>query len=520
MSKKFLKNIDLTAKQRKSIKDLLRQHLPGVEAWAYGSRAKFSSRPNSDLDMVVFATPEQKGSVANLAEAFEESDLPFRVDLFVWDEVSEAFHKNIEERVVLQGSAMGRNGDSEWKTTTVGEFCPFAYGKSLPKKKRQNGSVPVYGSNGPVGFHSKACVDEPGIVIGRKGSAGAVHFSRGPFWPIDTAFYVTETAHCDLRFAYYLLKSIGLEQMNADSAVPGLNREAAHSRQIKVPPLPEQHAIAHILGTLDDKIELNRRMSETLEAMAQALFKSWFIDFDPVRAKAEGRDTGLPKHIADLFPDCLVPSDLGLIPEGWEVKCIEDIADLTKGRSYKSSELADSSTALVTLKSFARGGGYRIDGLKPFTGIFKQEQIVNPGEVIVACTDVTQAADVIGRSAVVQPDPRYDTLVASLDVIIVRPACDSMNNAFLYFLMKSDAFVNHALAYTTGTTVLHMDKRAIPSFSFACPQQEVLDEFSKTARPAFDQIQLAGASSRELDISRDTLLPSLISGAVRVKCSQ
>ncbi|EQD69943.1 restriction modification system DNA specificity domain-containing protein, partial [mine drainage metagenome] len=109
---------------------------------------------------------------------------------------------------------------------------------------------------------------------------------------------------------------------------------------ISLPSLPEQHAIAHVLGTLDDKIELNRRMSETLEAMARALFKSWFVDFDPVRAKAEGRDSGLPKSIVDLFPTCLVDSELGGIPEGWEVKAIGELTDVLGGTTPNTKEPA------------------------------------------------------------------------------------------------------------------------------------------------------------------------------------
>ena len=123
----------------------------------------------------------------------------------------------------------------EWLETTVGEFCPFAYGKNLPEKKREKGPYQVYGSNGPVGSHNKPLIENPGIVIGRKGTVGAVHYVAQPFWPIDTTFYVTEAEHRDLRFTYYLLKSLGLEHMNADSAVPGLNRDAAHARKIRVP---------------------------------------------------------------------------------------------------------------------------------------------------------------------------------------------------------------------------------------------------------------------------------------------
>src|SRR6185437_15207677 len=115
---------------------------------------------------------------------------------------------------------------------------------------------------------------------------------------------------------------------------------------IPLPPIHEQRAIAHILGTLDDKIELNRRMNETLEAMARALFKSWFVDFDPVRAKAEGRDTGLPKHIADLFPDSFEDSELGEVPKGWTVGCVDDEFDLTMGQSPPGSTYNDVAKGL------------------------------------------------------------------------------------------------------------------------------------------------------------------------------
>ena len=116
------------------------------------------------------------------------------------------------------------------------------------------------------------------------------------------------------------------------TTMASLNQAIIERIPIVLPELEEQHAIAHILGTLDDKIELNRRMSETLEAMAQALFKSWFVDFDPVRAKAEGRDPGLPKPLADLFPARLVDSELGEIPEGWEVGAVSDLAKITSGK--------------------------------------------------------------------------------------------------------------------------------------------------------------------------------------------
>ena len=230
----------------------------------------------------------------------------------------------------------------EWKA--VGDFAPFVYGKALPARKRNpSGQVMVYGSNGVVGRHEVALTSGPTIIIGRKGTVGEVHYSDVPCWPIDTTFYV-EGGDQDLhRFKYYALKALDFTKMNADSAVPGLNRKEAHARQLYVPPPSVQRSIAHLLGTIDDKIELNRRMGETLDEMGRALYKSWFVDFEPVRAKMEGRWRsgeslfGLPACLYELFPDRFVGSELGEIPEGWHVGTLGQHFDLTMGQSPPGS---------------------------------------------------------------------------------------------------------------------------------------------------------------------------------------
>src|SRR5574337_938115 len=302
-----------------------------------------------------------------------------------------------------------------------------------------------------------------------------------------------------------------------------LNLRDVAQLPIVLPPAPEQRAIAHILGTLDDKIELNRRTSETLEAMARALFKSWFVDFDPVRAKLDGRWQhgqslpGLHAHLYDLFPDRLVDSELGEIPEGWEPRRLGDFVGITKGVSYKSSELLESDIALVTLKSFERGGGYRQGGLKAFVGSYKSAQIIAPGEIVVACTDVTQHALLIGRTAVVPGHPKFRTLVASLDTVILRPTKEmGMTRSFLYLLGRADEFVAHTYAHTSGTTVLHLAKDAILSFTFAAPPATLMAAFDQLASPMFDQAAHRANESRTLAALRDALLPRLISGELRV----
>ena len=267
--------------------------------------------------------------------------------------------------------------------------------------------------------------------------------------------------------------------------MPSLNTKILSNIPIILPPLPEQRAIAEVLSSLDDKIELNRRMNRTLEQLAQAIYKHMFIE-NPER-------------------------------EGWQIRPLSIYADFIKGVSYSSSELvAKSNSALVSLKSINRGGGYKVDGLKAYEGIYKPQQIISPGEVVVAHTDLTQAADVIGRAAIVEENESYSTLIASLDLVIVRPKKDGVSNEYLYCLLSFGDFPDFAYGYTNGTTVLHLSSKALEDYSFPAPPQSKISEFSEIVTPIFKQIELNNKQSRTLEKLRDTLLPKLMSGQVRV----
>ncbi|MEA5098254.1 MAG: restriction endonuclease subunit S, partial [Burkholderiaceae bacterium] len=240
----------------------------------------------------------------------------------------------------------------------------------------------------------------------------------------------------DGRFLYYVLRN---DQVRSDilgratgTTVQGIRQAELRLVKIPVPDLNEQKIIAEILGSIDDRITLLRETNATLEAIAQALFKSWFVDFDPVHAKAAGREPeGMDKATAALFPDGFEESELGLVPRGWREATVGEIAEVVKGKSYSSKELVNShNTALVTLKSFERGGGFRLDGFKPYLGNYKMNQVVLPGDLIVAYTDVTQAAELIGKPAIVVGVDEYETLVASLDVGIVRPDENKVSRQF------------------------------------------------------------------------------------------
>ena len=412
---------------------------------------------------------------------------------------------------------------SEWIESTLGEFVRLQRGHDLTASEQQPGSVPIMGSAGPNGTHNEALAKGPGVVIGRSGaSAGRVHFTEVDYWPHNTCLYVTDFLGNNPRFAYYLLQTLDLAAFNSGSAQPSLNRNFLYSIPLKIPRPVEQYGIVDVLKSLDDRITLLRETNATLEAIAQALFKSWFVDFDPVRAKMEGRTPeGMDEATAALFPDGLETSELGEVPRGWRVAKVGEVAEVVKGKSYSSKDLVDSHhTALVTLKSFERGGGFRMDGFKPYSGAYKPSQVVSAGDLIVAYTDVTQAAELIGKPAVVVGVDEYTTLVASLDVGIVRPDERHCGKQFLYGLFRTDAFQSHTLAHTSGTTVLHLAKDGIGSFAFALPPNELIRSFEVIAAAIASRKQTNSDAVRTLSTLRDTLLPRLISGQLRLPEAQ
>ena len=530
-----LENIDLTPDQHNEVRGLLQRHLPDTEIWAYGSRVKFSSIPSSDLDLVVFASPEQSRAVSELKEAFDESYLPFQVDLFVWDKLPKTFHKSIMEAwMVLQEKKKGKLPRG-WGRYKLQELASIKNGKRNSQDASEDGKYPLFDRSQKIKRSDKYLFDGDSIIVPGEGKEFIPRYYRGKFDLHQRCYALFNfKSTVEGRYLYYYLMNHRdrFVRNAVGSTVASLRLNHFQSFPIILPPLPEQRRIAGILGSLDDKIELNRRMSETLEAMSQAIFKSWFIDFDPVidnalaagkeipevlQARAKARQSlgdkrqPLPPLIQSLFPAEFELTPQGPIPKGWKITTMKDTVKIIKGRSYKSSELSESDTALVTLKSFNRGGGYRIDGLKEYTGPYKPEQEVFTGDLVIACTDITQSADVVGKPAIVVNDRQYSHLVISLDAILIRPTSPEYVN-FFYNLAHTERFQNHMLSYSTGTTVLHLNKDAIPKFEFVMPEQKIMKAHANYVKGFFDLMTSNIINTNCLTASRESLLPRLLSG--------
>ncbi len=282
--------------------------------------------------------------------------------------------------------------------------------------------------------------------------------------------------------------------------------------ELQIPPVSEQRRIAHILGTLDDKIELNRRMNETLEAMARALFRSWFVDFDPVRAKAEGRDPGLPKAIADLFSDHFQESDLGEIPAGWSVGSLLSLARLLSGGTPKTdrSDYWNGTVAWASARDVSQAGQ---------TFLIHTERSITQRELEESSTQLIPALS----SVVVARGATTGRLVMLGREMAMNQTCYALTTSSqtpfgLYSLLRDeiDRLVHaaHGSVFDTITTATFEMSRVV------LPSTPALAAFERVVSPLFHRILASTEESSALAALRDTLLPKLISGELRVKDAQ
>jgi type I restriction enzyme, S subunit len=322
----------------------------------------------------------------------------------------------------------------------------------------------------------------------------------------------------DNNFLKFLMQSENVQnQLHAratGTTVLGIKQSELRKIVLTFPPIEEQRAIARILGTLDEKIELNRRMSETLEEMARALFKSWFVDFDPVRAKAEGRDTGLPSHIADLFPSRFVDSEMGEIPEGWEVTTIGAVAYVTDCLHSKKPERRESGLPLLQLSNIRDDGlidmkdTYFVDASDYQTWVSRMEAssgdcvITNVGRVGAVAQMPSNQKAALGRNMTgIRCKPSFPFKTVLIECLLSKAMKDEI-------VRKMD----------TGTILDALNVRSIPRLRFVRPSaQKVLDCFEHKARPLRAQMELQFAETRTLAGLRDALLPKLVSGELRLQ---
>lgn len=517
---------------------ILNKHVPNREVLAFGSRATWTANEYSDLDLAILGDEPLLFNVTSaLTEGFSESDLPFKVDVVEWARIDETLREKINREGLIVKALTRKAASEDWQN------LPPRNHQELPTKKTKAQQESTDTANnigdsessdsllfGDCAKLIKQSIDPVGLAestpyvglehilqeqlqlssIGNSTDIVSIKqiFQRGDilFGKLRPYFRKVIYANFDgicstdiwvirpkeefnSKFIFYWCSSWDFVNYVNSSAegtrMPRAKWEIACNHHVPKFTPAEQNAIAHILGTLDEKIELNRRMNETLEDIAQILFDSWFVKFDPVRAKMEGKDTGLPKHIDDLFPDRLVDSELGEIPEGWQTRNLGCLLELVYGKSLPASKRRHGKIAVY-------GSGGQIG--------MHDTALLNGPSVIV------------GRKGTVGSVYWEDGPNFPIDTVYyVVPRIGSL--LFSYHLLISLPL--HEMS--TDTAVPGLNRNNAYQVGVALPSSDLLSTFETVVGTLWKKRALNLKLSEILLQSRDLLLPALISGRIRFK---
>ena len=399
---------------------------------------------------------------------------------------------------------------NEWRRSTWGEEVSLEYGKSLRDYSDAAGHFRVFGTNGPIGWTDKPLADGPGVILGRKGAYRGVHYWSDPFFVIDTAYYVIPKTDLDMRWLYYAIIHHQLGKIDDGSPVPSTTRAAVYPREMVVPEPDEQRSIAGILGALDDKIEQNRRTARALERLARAIFRAWFVDFEPVKAKVAGATSfpSMPQAVFDALHTRFVDSEIGPVPEGWEVGGIPSMATLSKVQVKPQEHLSDVFEHF-SIPAFDAG----------MRAVVELGEVIKSNKFLVpeGCVLLSKLNPRIPR-VWLPPPPRGRQQIASTEflVFVARAALD---RHYLYCQFQQSTFREELAQSASGTSNSHQRVRPDDLLHKAVivPPTAIRKGFADVADPLFALSAANHAESAMLAKVRDYLLPKLLTGQVRLE---
>lgn len=391
--------------------------------------------------------------------------------------------------------------------TTLGEIVEFKRGYDLPANKRRDGAYAIISSSGVSGSHDEAKAKAPGVVTGRYGTIGELFYIKDDYWPLNTALYVRDFKGNLPRFIYYFLHSVIFAQFSDKSSVPGVNRNHLHALEVSFERNRDrQRTIAKILGDLDDKITLLREINATLEEIARAVFRAWFVDFAPVRAKVAGATSfrGMPPTLFDQLPDSFTPSELGDIPTGWKVGRVGDVVELNR-ISVKPFEHPDEVYQHFSLPAFD------LDQEPDFdlgSSIKSGKYVIPSGAILFSKLNPR-----IPRVWWPKPASPDYMQIASTEFLVCLPR-EGWSRSYAYCLFTQTPFIEGLTKQASGTSNSH--QRITPgqfeSVSIPIPPQSLCQGFLEFATPLLEHVIDNRVQRGTLAAFRDTLLPKLISG--------
>ncbi|AVE06488.1 restriction endonuclease subunit S [Pseudomonas palleroniana] len=429
--------------------------------------------------------------------------------------------------------------ESDWKEASLGDIIELKRGYDLPKDKRTTGCFPIVSSAGVSDFHSVAMVKGPGVITGRYGTIGEVFYTSEDYWPLNTTLYVRDFKGNDPRFISYFLKTLDFDSYSDKGAVPGVNRNHLHLAKVCIPGIETQKAIAKVLSGLDSKINLNQRINQTLETMAQVIFKSWFVDFDPVKAKIaaiqEGTDplraamsaiSGKPDAelealpleqyeqlaaIASMFPDEMDESAMMDIPKGWAIQSADSLTEVGIGKTPPRKEPqwfteGQGDWRWVSIRDMGASGVFQQRASEYLTSeaVGRFNVRVVPDRTVLLSFKLT-----IGRVAITDGPMVTNEAIAHFKL----PNETAVSSEYLYLYLKGFDF---STLGSTSSIADAVNSKTIREMPITVASRDLIDRFTKSVAPLFEEIRNRQKEISSLGATSDALLPKLLSGEIEV----
>ena len=530
--------IDLNPKYLETIQQILAEHVLECEVRAYGSRVKWTAEDYSDLDLaVVGSEPLSLRQLHQLKETFAESDLPIRVDVVDWQSLSDGFKKVIEEKYeVIQKAepvkeraksagicASWGMGNNHWKLVKLGNVVQINPRRTLRRTevafhvsmqdievfrreitshsfKEFRGSAARFQNGDTLLARITPCLEN-----GKTAYVSCLKPNQVGHGSTEFIVLSGVEGKTDNLFVYYLarnpnFRAFAVHSMQGSTGRQRVMADSLRLFELALPPIETQRHIAHVLGTLDDKIELNRQMNETLEAIARAIFKSWFVDFDPVRAKMEGRKpAGMDSETAALFPAEFQDSAVGKIPKEWEVTTVNEVFNLTMGQSPPGStynEDENGSPFYQGRKDF----GFRYPTRRVYCSV--PTRFAEKGDTLVSV-----------RAPVGDINMAKEKCSIGRGLAAIRHKTGSRSYTYNAMQFLKDVF---SVYEGYGTVFGAIKKADFQTLSQLKPPNEIIEAFERLVYPLDQSIENNDNQSHTLSQIRDTLLPKLLSGEIRV----
>lgn len=411
---------------------------------------------------------------------------------------------------------------SEWSTATLGELTRNFDTRRKPVKEseRKPGPFPYYGASGIVDYVEGYLFDGDYLLIAEDGEnlrtrqTPIAFMAHGKFWVNNHAHIVTGNDLANTRYLQYALSGTDITAYLTGAVMPKLTQGNMNRIEVPYPPRPIQDTIVGVLGTLDDRITLLRETNTTLEAIAQALFKSWFVDFDPVRAKQEGREPeGMNSETAVLFPDSFEESELGLVPKGWRVEPLTGVFDFKEGPGIRNWQYTNTEegTRFINIRCI-QDGDLSIANANRITD---EEANGKYAHFLLKAWDVVvSTSGTLGRSAIVRQE--HLPLMLNTSVIRFQPIKGKTDFCFVYEYLNSSEFLLALESMASGSVQKNFGPMHLKQMKLVCPTLNLVSLYESISRPLFEKIVAHRAQIATLATLRDTLLPRLISGQLRL----